>query len=119
MTEEGSERVKRRKKTRNNAKGKGKEKEQEVESEEAEGEESVSERLGRMEEVMRGMVKKQEEMIAQQRWLKRRVGMIWRDTDDMHLGMDDLYEAEDSEESDESDESDELEEYDWAAEMGE
>jgi hypothetical protein len=58
-------------------------------------------------------------MIAQQRWLKRWVGMIWRDTDDMHLGMDDLYEAENSEESDTSDKLDESEEYDWVAEMGE
>ena len=111
--EKGSERVKRRKKTENDAKGKGKEREQEVESEEAEEEESVPERLGRMETIMKGMVKKQEEMIVQQRWLKWRVEMIWRDTDDLHDGMDGLYRVVESEESDES------EEHDWLAEMGE
>ena len=86
---------------------------------EAEEEESVSERLGQMEKIMKGMLKKQEEMIAQQRWLKWRVEMIWRDTDDLHDGMDGLYRVVESEESDESDESDESEEHDWVAEMGE
>ena len=86
---------------------------------EAEEEESVSERLGQMEKIMKGMLKKQEEMIAQQRWLKWRVEMIWRDTDDLHDGMDGLYRVVESEESDESDESDESEEHDWLAEMGE
>ena len=84
-----------------------------------EEEETVSERLGRMETIMKGMVKKQEEMIAQQRWLKWRVEMIWRDTDDLHDGMDGLYHVGESEESDKSDESDESEEHDWLAEMGE
>ena len=91
--------MKRRKKTENNAKGKGKEREQEVESEEAEEEETVSERLGRMETIMKGMVKKQEEMIVQQHWLKWRVEMIWRDTDDLHDDMDGLYRVVKSEES--------------------
>ena len=39
--------------------------------------------------------------------------MIWKDTDDMHLGMDGLYKKGESEESDE------LEEHDWAVEIGE
>ena len=111
--EKGSERVKRRKKTEDDAKGKGKEKETEVESEEVEEEETVSERPGRMETIMKGMVKKQEELIAQQRWLKWRVEMIWRDTDDLHDGMDGLYRVGESEESDESGE------HDWLAEIGE
>ena len=37
--------------------------------------------------------------VAQQDWLKQRVEMIWKDTDDMLLGMDGLYRVEDSEES--------------------
>src|ERR1700678_505163 len=93
-----------------------KKKKHEVESEEAEEEETVLERLGRMETIMKGMVKKQEELIAQQHWLKWWVEMIWRDMDDLHDGMDGLYRVVESEESDESDES---EEHDWLAEMGE
>ena len=83
---------------------------------EAEEDEDVSERLGRMETIMKEMAKKQEELIAQQRWLKWRVEMIWRDTDDLHEGMDGLYRVGELEESDESEES---EEHDWLAEIGE
>ena len=84
-----------------------------------EEEEKVSERLGRIEKNMKEVLKQQKEMIAQQDWLKRWVEMIWKDTDDMHLGMDGLYKKGESEESDESDELDQLEEHDWAAEIGE
>ena len=113
MTEKGSERVKRRKKTRDDATSKGKGKEQEAEEEEAEEEERVLERLDRIEKSIKEVLKQQKEVIAQQDWLKRRVEMIWKDTDDMHLGMDGLYcEGE-------SGESDELEENNWVAEVGE
>src|ERR1700678_840145 len=86
MAEKGSERVKRRKKTEDDAKGKGKEKETDVELEEAEEEETVSERLGRMETIMKGMVKKQEELIAQQRWLKWRGEEVWGGKEGPHEG---------------------------------
>ena len=118
-TEEGSERVKWRKKTRSDAKGKGKGREQEAESEESEEEEKVSKRLGWIEKNIKEILKQQKEVIAQQDWLKRWVEMIWKDMDDMHLGMDGLYCEGESGESDELDELDELEENDWVAEVGE
>jgi hypothetical protein len=83
MMEKESERVKRRKKTRDDAMGKGKEKEREAESEEAEEEENVSERLDCMEKNMKEMLVQQKEVITQQGWLKRQVEMIWKDTDDI------------------------------------
>jgi hypothetical protein len=56
------------------------------------------------------------ELIAQQACLKRRVESIAADTDDIHLGMDALYNQEESSESDDSHES---EENDWEAELRE
>src|ERR1700678_1246203 len=119
MTEKGSEQVKQRRKTRDDTTSKGKGKEQEAESEEGGEEERVLEGLDRMEKSIKEVLKQQKEVIAQQDWLKRRVEMIWKDTDDMHLGMDGLYCEGESGESDESDELDESEENDWVAEVGE
>jgi hypothetical protein len=50
------------------------------------------------------------EVIAQQGWLKRRMELIRKDTDDIHLGMDGLYKAEEVSELLELEELSELEE---------
>jgi hypothetical protein len=43
---------------------------------------------------MKEMIEQQKEVTAQQGWLKRWVEMIWKDTDDIHLGIYGLYNAE-------------------------
>jgi hypothetical protein len=108
MTEEESEWVKRQKKVRGETKGKRKAEEQEAESEE----EKVSERLDRMEGMLKKVLAQQKEMLEQQGRLKQRVDMIRHDIDNIHPGMDGLYDAE------ESSESSELEENNWEAELG-
>ena|ERR1700678_2924742 len=106
MTEELSERVKRSKKTTSKDETDSQVADQTENSPE---QESTTNRLHRIEAMLK-------ELIAQQACLKRRVESIAADTDDIHLGMDALYNQEESSESDDSHES---EENDWEAELRE
>jgi hypothetical protein len=106
MTEELSERVKRSKKTTSKDETDSQVADQTENSPE---QESTTNRLHRIEAMLK-------ELIAQQACLKRRVESIAADTDDIHLGMDALYNQEESSKSDDSHVSDEI---DWQAELQE
>jgi hypothetical protein len=66
-------------------------------------------RLDRIEETLN-------EVVAQLGWLKQWVELIRMNTDDVHLGMDGLYQVEETSGWEESEES---EENDWEAELEE